>query len=63
MKFRQSVYLLVALAGLRTFAAPSLQDRQPSEVDEIAERDWISSLASTILHDIESAADCAACDV
>lgn len=63
MKLLHSFNTLIALTGLQAFAAPSLQERQLGKVEDIVERDWISSLASSILHDIENAGECAACDV
>lgn len=63
MKFQQSFLPLAALAGLQALAAPSVQDRQLSDVDEVAERSLISSFASEILSLIESTVECTGCDV
>jgi len=63
MKFQQSFLALTALAGLQALAAPSAQDRQLNEANEIAERSLISSLATEILDLIESTLECAGCDV
>lgn len=60
MKFCYFLHTLVVLAGLRVFAAPPPQAR--GLLDDLTEI-FDSNLASTILHDIENAADCAGCDV
>lgn len=63
MKFQQFFLPLTALAGLQALAAPSVKDRQLSEVDEVAKRSFISSFATEILDLIESTLECTGCDV
>jgi hypothetical protein len=63
MKFQNSFLTLSALAGLQAFAAPSVQDRQLREVNEVVERSLISIFATEILDLIESTVECAGCDV